>query len=233
MIIKPVPCLQDNYSYILLDEKSKLAAVVDPVEPSNILIALEEYPDYRLTTVLTTHHHWDHAGGNNELKKQRPGLTVYGGSKEVEGVTSVIDIEQPLELGSLRIQPYLTRGHTMDHVCYYVQQQQQQQDDNQQQQQQQSGAVFTGDCLFSSGCGRFFEGTPTDMDNALTKLKHLPENTDIYFGHEYTAANCKFALTVEPDNTHLQQKLEWARSAGCTTPSTVLNESLTVRAKKK
>ncbi|KAI8342443.1 hydroxyacylglutathione hydrolase [Chlamydoabsidia padenii] len=211
MIVKPVPCLQDNYSYLLLDEKTKTAAVVDPVEPDKVLSALEEYSDYRLTTVLTTHHHWDHAGGNSKLLNKRPGLMVYGGSKQVEAVTNIIKTEQDsIQLGDLSIQPYLTRGHTMDHVCYYVQ-----------------DAVFTGDCLFSSGCGRFFEGTPTDMDGALTKLKQLPETTKVYFGHEYTVANCKFALKVEPQNVDLQQKLQWAQQVGCTTPSTILNEKQT------
>ncbi|KAI8081616.1 hydroxyacylglutathione hydrolase [Halteromyces radiatus] len=215
MIVKPVPCLKDNYSYLLLDEKTKTAGVVDPVEPDNVLTALEDYPDYKLTTVLTTHHHWDHAGGNTKLLKKRPGLTVYGGSKQVQGVTEVIESDKHLiKIGDLKIQPFLTRGHTMDHVCYYVQ-------------DEDEKAVFTGDCLFSSGCGRFFEGTPKDMDQAFSKLKNLPEQTNVYFGHEYTVANCNFASKVEPNNSHLQQKLNWAKRVGCTTPSTILNESLT------
>jgi hydroxyacylglutathione hydrolase len=166
---------------------------------------------------LTTHHHWDHAGGNDKLLKKQPGLTVYGGSDQVQAVTHVITTEDAtLTFGSLTIQPYLTRGHTMEHICYYIQD-----GDNR--------AVFTGDCLFSSGCGRFFEGTPTDMDGALTKLKTLPGSTKVYFGHEYTVANCRFALTVEPQNADLQQKLAWAHRVGCTTPSSIENENLTVR----
>ncbi|KAI8333702.1 hydroxyacylglutathione hydrolase [Chlamydoabsidia padenii] len=217
MIIKPVPCLQDNYSYLLLDEKTKTAAAIDPVEPDKVLCALEEnYPDYHLTTILTTHHHGDHAGGNNKLIKKRPELTVYGGSSKVQGVTMIIDSEdQSIRLGDLSIHPYLTRGHTMDHVSYYVQ------DNNTQ------SAVFTGDCLFSSGCGRFFEGAPQDVYEALVKLGSLPGNTTVYFGHEYTVSNCQFALKVEPHNRLLQEKLDWAKRVRCTTPTTLLNESLT------
>ncbi|CAO3595607.1 unnamed protein product [Absidia cylindrospora] len=223
MIIKPVPCLQDNYSYILLDENTKTAAVVDPVEPDKVLNSLEDYSEYKLTTILTTHHHWDHSGGNNKLLKKRPGLTVYGGSDQVEGVTDVIkDEDQVITLGELKIQPYLTRGHTMDHVSYYVQDV-----SSNNTTATSSDAVFTGDCLFSSGCGRFFEGSPADVEQALAKLKQLPERTNVYFGHEYTVSNCSFAVTVEPHNTLLQQKLAWARRVGCTTPTTILNESLT------
>lgn len=167
-------------------------------------------------SILTTHHHWDHAGGNNKLIKKRPGLTVYGGSHQVQGVTEVITSErQQVKLGDLEIHPFLTRGHTMDHISYYVK------DNN-------MGVVFTGDCLFSSGCGRFFEGTPNDVHDALTRLKSLPETTTVYFGHEYTVSNCEFASRIEPQNRLLQEKLVWARQVGCTTPTTLLNESLTV-----
>ncbi|ORZ21987.1 beta-lactamase-like protein [Absidia repens] len=232
MIIKPVPCLQDNYSYILLDENTKTAAVVDPVEPEKVLNSLEDYSEYKLTTILTTHHHWDHSGGNNKLLKKIPGLTVYGGSDQVQGVTDVIkDEDQLITLGELKIQPYLTRGHTMDHVSYYVQDISSNSNNNSSNSNNTSsslsGAVFTGDCLFSSGCGRFFEGSPADVELALAKLKQLPERTNVYFGHEYTVSNCSFAVTVEPHNTLLQQKLAWARRVGCTTPTTILNESLT------
>ncbi|KAI8068743.1 beta-lactamase-like protein [Gongronella butleri] len=213
MIIKPVPCLKDNYAHVLLDEHTKTAAVVDPVEPEKLLAALEAYPDYQLTTILTTHHHWDHAHGNKKMLELRPGLTVYGGSDNVQAVTHVLGADAPaFEFGALRIQPLTTRGHTMDHVCYYVE------DGN-------DKAVFTGDCLFSSGCGRFFEGTPQDMHNAFSKLKPLPQDTLVYFGHEYTVANCRFLLEhVEPENKKLQEKLAWAQKVGCTTPSTILNE---------
>lgn len=102
----------------------------------------------------------------------------------------------------------------MDHICYYIDK-----DDDR--------AVFTGDCLFSSGCGRFFEGTPTDMWKALSQLLQLPEDTKVYFGHEYTMSNLKFAQHIEPDNEDIKEKINWAKEIGITTPSTIANEKLT------
>ncbi|CEP07429.1 hypothetical protein [Parasitella parasitica] len=213
MIIKPVQCLKDNYSYILLDQTSKQAAFVDPVEPQKVLKALEDYPDYKLSMILTTHHHWDHAGGNLKLLNQFP-ITCYGGSDKVEGVGHILKDNDTVQLGDLTIKALSTTGHTMDHICYYIE-------------HGQDRAVFTGDCLFSSGCGRFFEGTPVDMWKALSKLLSLPDDTKVYFGHEYTVSNLKFAQHVEKDNQDIEKKLEWANQVGCTTPSTVANEKLT------
>lgn len=119
---------------------------------------------------------------------------------------------ETIQLGELTIRALSTTGHTMDHLCYYV---------------EKDRAVFTGDCLFSSGCGRFFEGTPADMWKAFTKLMELPDDTKVYFGHEYTISNLKFAHHVEPDNIHVQEKLAWAQRVGCTTPSSMANEKLT------
>lgn len=215
MIVKPVPCLQDNYSYLLLDEKTQQAAVVDPVEPNKVLAALKEsYPQYKLTAILTTHHHWDHAGGNKKLLKEMPDLTCYGGSENVEGANHLVRDKEPIAVGDLQVTPLKTPCHTMDHVCYYV-------DDNGQR------AVFTGDCVFSSGCGRFFEGTASDMWNSLSTVAELPDDTNMYFGHEYTMANLKFAEHIEPDNEAIRQKKQWAQRVGCTTPSTIRNEKLT------
>ncbi|OBZ89289.1 Hydroxyacylglutathione hydrolase, mitochondrial [Choanephora cucurbitarum] len=216
MLIKPVKCLQDNYAYILLDQKSKKAAAIDPVEPDHILEALEEYPDYTLSMILTTHHHWDHAGGNVKLtsKQSLKDIVCYGGSEKVEGVQKILKDNDTIQLGDLNIRALTTTGHTMDHLCYYIE-------------HENDRAVFTGDCLFSSGCGRFFEGTPEDMYKALSKLMALPDDTKIYFGHEYTLSNLKFAEHVEPDNKDIQEKIRWAKEIGCTTPSSLQNEKLT------
>ncbi|CAO3650130.1 unnamed protein product [Cunninghamella echinulata] len=110
----------------------------------------------------------------------------------------------------------------MDHISYYIPN-----DGIESVAETHHAAVFTGDCLFSSGAGRFFEGTPKDMYEAFTKLANLPENTNVYFGHEYTVSNCKFALHVDPDNKRLQQKMDWAQHVSSTTPSTILNEMTT------
>ncbi|CAO3675090.1 hypothetical protein G6F70_002332 [Rhizopus microsporus] len=214
MIVKPVPCLQDNYAYLLLDQTSKKAAAIDPVEPDNVFKALEStYPDYQLSMILTTHHHWDHAGGNTKFLSKL-NVPCYGGSDQVKGVTHIVKANETIQLGNIQIRALATAGHTMDHICYFAQ------EDN-------DHAVFTGDCLFSSGCGRFFEGSPSDMWNAFSELLKLPEDTHVYFGHEYTLANLKFAAHVEPDNQDIKDKIKWAQENKCTTPSTLSNEKLT------
>ncbi|CAO3698857.1 unnamed protein product [Rhizopus stolonifer] len=213
MIVQPVPCLKDNYAYLLLDKATKQAAAIDPVEPKNVLKALDAYPDYTLSMILTTHHHWDHAGGNADLLTQA-NVPCYGGSNQVKAVTHVLKPNETIQIGTMTIRALATAGHTMDHICYHAQ-------------QNNDHAVFTGDCLFSSGCGRFFEGSPSDMWKAFGELLKLPDDTQVYFGHEYTRSNLKFAAHVEPDNKDIQEKIQWAQENECTTPSTLLNEKMT------
>lgn len=116
-------------------------------------------------------------------------------------------------MGDLNIRALSTTGHTMDHICYYV--------------DGEDRAVFTGDCLFSSGCGRFFEGTPENMWKAFKALLALPDDTKVYFGHEYTMSNLKFAQHVEPENKAIKEKIAWAEQVKVTTPSTLANEKQT------
>ncbi|KAI9248409.1 hypothetical protein BY458DRAFT_526542 [Sporodiniella umbellata] len=214
MIIQPVPCLQDNYAYLLLDKTTKQAAAIDPVEPKNVLETLaKHHPDYTLAMILTTHHHWDHAGGNVQFLKEKK-VPCYGGSEQVKGVTHVLQANETIQLGNITLRALTTAGHTMDHICYHAK-------------ERNEHAVFTGDCLFSSGCGRFFEGSPADMQSAFDTLLALPEETQVYFGHEYTRANLKFALHLEPDNQAIQQKVAWAERTACTTPSSLQNEKQT------
>lgn len=166
-------------------------------------------------SILTTHHHWDHAGGNPKLLKKLPSeIPCYGGSNQVDGVSHILKGGETIKFGDFEIKALSTPGHTMEHICYYID-------------KEEDRAVFTGDCLFSSGCGRFFEGTPKDMWGAFSQLLELPEDTKVYFGHEYTLANLKFAQHVEPDNKDIQEKIKWAKEVGCTTPSTIKNEKLT------
>ena len=141
-------------------------------------------------------------------------IICYGGSDQVKGVTHILKGGETVQLGELKIRALSTTGHTMDHLCYYIDQE----DDR---------AVFTGDCLFSSGCGRFFEGTPKDMWKAFDQLLALPNDTKVYFGHEYTNSNLKFAQHIEPDNKDIAEKIEWAKQVNITTPSTMENEKLT------
>ncbi|KAJ4970417.1 hypothetical protein NE237_003516 [Protea cynaroides] len=200
MKILHVPCLGDNYSYLIIDESSKEAAAVDPVEPEKVLGAANE-SGVDLKFVLTTHHHWDHAGGNEKMKQLVPGIKVYGGSLDnVKGCTDKLENGDKLTLGAdVNILSLHTPCHTKGHISYYV------------TSKEENPAVFTGDTLFIAGCGKFFEGTADDMYQSLcVTLASLPKPTQVYCGHEYTVKNLQFALTVEPENARIAQKLSWA-----------------------
>lgn len=219
MDVKILPALQDNYMYLIVDKASKEAAIVDPVEPKTVLEAVKQH-GVNLTTVLTTHHHWDHAGGNEELVKLSPGLKVYGGDSRIGALTNKVTHNTKLNIGQLNVQCLFTPCHTTGHICYYVT-----------HEGTNETAVFTGDTLFLAGCGRFFEGTAEQMHNALVNiLSKLPDHTKVFCGHEYTLQNLKFAAHVEPKNSEIAKKLEWAiqrrNDAKPTVPSTILDEKL-------
>jgi hydroxyacylglutathione hydrolase len=203
MKIFHIPCLEDNYSYLIIDEITKEAAVVDPVEPEKVLEVAKQH-GANLKLVLTTHHHWDHAGGNEKFKELVPGIKVLGGSIDnVKGCTDQVDNFDKYSLGaaSLNILCLHTPCHTKGHISYYVT-----------GNEGEVPAVFTGDTLFVAGCGKFFEGTAEQMYQSLcVTLGSLPKPTRVYCGHEYTVKNLQFALTVEPDNTKIHQKLLWAQ----------------------
>ncbi|EEF41604.1 hydroxyacylglutathione hydrolase cytoplasmic isoform X1 [Ricinus communis] len=219
MKIYEVPCLEDNYAYLIIDEATKEAAVVDPVDPDKILQAANHHGAH-LKLLLTTHHHWDHAGGNVKMKELFPGIQICGGSLDnVKGCTHQLDNGDKLTLGShVNILSLHTPCHTKGHISYYVT-----------GKEGEDPAVFTGDTLFIAGCGKFFEGTAEQMYQSLcVTLGSLPKPTKVYCGHEYTLKNLQFAQTVEPDNVKIQQKLQWAqkqRQAGLPTiPSTIEEE---------
>ncbi|CEP16910.1 hypothetical protein [Parasitella parasitica] len=215
MKIIPISVLEDNYSYILIDDKTKEAAVIDPVEPIKILNVISQTGS-KLTSVFTTHHHWDHAGGNIELIAKKPGLAVYGADARIPEINYVCKDREEFKLGSLAVTPLHTPCHTKGHVCYYVT-------------DPATGdkAVFTGDTLFIGGVGKFFEGDARDMYRILFHvLTKLPDETWIYCGHEYTKTNLKFALTVDPKNDALVAKWNWCQDKLITVPSTIGQEKL-------
>lgn len=200
MKVKLIPALQDNYMYLIIDEETKEAALVDPVEPEKCMNAIRE-ENVKLTHILTTHHHWDHAGGNDEMCKLIKGLVVCGGDERICALTKKVEEGDKFRIGNLVVTCIFTPCHTNNHVCFLV--------------EGKSGApaIFTGDCLFVGGCGVFYEGTPQEMHVALNeKLGKLPDNTNVYCGHEYTVKNLMFALHVEPHNSHAIEKLEWAKN---------------------
>ena len=218
MKVEVLPALTDNYMYLLIDEETKEAAIVDPVQPQKVLDAVKKH-GVKLTSVLTTHHHWDHAGGNEKLVKLETGLRVYGGDSRVGALTQKVSHLTSLKVGSLNVKCLCTPCHTSGHICYYVTK----------PNSSEPPAVFTGDTLFVAGCGKFFEGTPEEMYRALIEiLGSLDPETRVYCGHEYTINNLKFARHVEPNNVSIQEKLAWAKakydSGEPTIPSTIAEE---------
>ncbi|XP_031836961.1 hydroxyacylglutathione hydrolase, mitochondrial isoform X1 [Nomia melanderi] len=219
MKVQILPALQDNYMYLIIDEATQEAAIVDPVDPEAVLSAVQQN-NVKLTKVLTTHHHWDHAGGNVKLFKQMNNLQVYGGDDRIGALTKLVKHDDTFNIGRLKVQCLATPCHTTGHICYYI------------TGDQDPPAVFTGDTLFAGGCGRFFEGTAEQMYKALIQvLGSLPDETKVYCGHEYTDNNLKFGKYVEPQNEAINEKIQSVciqRKEFCpTVPSTILEEKLT------
>ncbi|XP_030387919.1 hydroxyacylglutathione hydrolase, mitochondrial isoform X2 [Scaptodrosophila lebanonensis] len=219
MQVKILPALQDNYMYLIVDGKTQEAAVVDPVDPELVIKTVQE-AKVNLNKVLTTHHHWDHAGGNEKLVKLwSKELQVYGGDDRIGALNRKVRQDDTFTIGNLNVRCLSTPCHTTGHICYHVTT----------ADGQGEGAVFTGDTLFQGGCGRFFEGTPEEMYEALcTKLASLPDNTKVFCGHEYTLQNMSFARHVEPENESIHKRIEWAKmrraSQDPTVPSTIGEE---------
>jgi hydroxyacylglutathione hydrolase len=215
----------DNLAYLIIDEQSHQAWAVDPAEPAK-LVAAASREEVQIAAILTTHHHADHAGGNAELQATLGGAdkcAVIGGSDKVQAISRRVVDGDELALGSLRCTVRSVPFHTQDSVFYVV---------RDEAIESSPTLVFTGDSLFAAGAGRFFEGTAQECDVALNVVfKSLPDDALVYFGHEYTVANAKYALTVDPNNEELQEVLKNAverREAGlCTAPTTVGREKRT------
>ena len=188
--IEIVPCLSDNYAYLV--KAGDVCAVIDPSEAAPVRAALAG-AGWTLTHILNTHHHLDHCGGNLELKKQT-GATVVGPGKDaarIPGIDVGVTEETGWEFGGHKVQVLEVPAHTRASITFVI-----------------DGNAFTGDTLFSLGCGRLFEGDAAMMWNSLSKLMLLADDTQIYCGHEYTQSNGRFALTLEPDNQALQKRMD-------------------------
>uniref|UniRef100_A0A0M3HTC7 hydroxyacylglutathione hydrolase n=2 Tax=Ascaris TaxID=6251 RepID=A0A0M3HTC7_ASCLU len=217
MKVTPVPALTDNYMYLLIDENTRQAAIVDPVDVPAIRSAVQS-AGAELSAALVTHHHWDHAGETAGLSNSYGNrLAIYGGDDRISKLTNKVKDGDKFKIGSLEVTCLFTPCHTRGHICYYV--------------VDTSGkkAVFTGDTLFIGGCGRFFEGNATEMHSALNeKLASLPDDTEVYCGHEYTVTNLRFAHSVEPSNEEVSKKLAWSKAKQerhePTVPSTIGEE---------
>jgi hydroxyacylglutathione hydrolase len=214
MKIQIIPCLQDNYSYLIIDEKNNIACVIDPSEADPIIKYLEEN-NIKLKFILNTHHHYDHVGGNQKLKEKYGASVIgYKGDKErIPGIDILLNDQETWIHKNFEAKIIHIPGHTLGHICFYFYKEE---------------SVFTGDTLFSLGCGRIFEGTYSQMFNSLMKLKELPEKTKVYCGHEYTKKNLDFCLTYDANNKNLKTKVhqvdERLKNGLPTIPSTIKDE---------
>ncbi|KAM9980460.1 hypothetical protein ACTFIZ_001251 [Dictyostelium cf. discoideum] len=225
MKVLPVLVNKDNYSYLVIDEKNKVAVAIDPCEPNKVISALSSISnDIKIDSVFTTHHHWDHAGGNNLIKTIIKDINVYGRDERFEGITKKLENNEVLKIGSLKIKTLDAPAHTSSHVLYLIE------DENE---PNQVKSLFTGDTLFIGGCGRLFEGNPEQMYNALYNvIGKLPDDTLVYVGHEYTLKNLEFAKTLESANENKElynfydQCKEKLANGKFTVPSSIAQEKL-------
>jgi hydroxyacylglutathione hydrolase len=220
MRVVPVAQLADNYAYLVIDEAAGVCGVVDVAEAPPVIAAAER-EGARIVAILSTHHHFDHVGGNDDLigRLGRGSVEVYGFGEDREripGITRGLADGEELTVGSLRGRAIFIPAHTRGHLAYHF---------------PSERVVFTGDTLFAGGCGRLFEGDAPQMMSSLLRLAQLPGDTQVYCGHEYTAKNLEFAAMLEPSNAALARRrgeVAALRSAGKpTVPTTIAIEKET------
>lgn len=214
MQIKIIKCLQDNYSYLIID-KNNNACVVDPSESKPVINYLEENK-INLKFILNTHHHYDHVGGNKELKKKYNAKVLgYINDKErIPEIDIFLKNKEIWNTDAFKFQIFHIPGHTSGHICYYF---------------KDEKFLFTGDTLFSLGCGRIFEGTYEQMFSSLQLFKSFPKDTKIFCGHEYTLKNSEFCKKYDPKNEKLDTrilKIKNMLSKGLPTIPTTIEDEL-------
>jgi len=215
--IVQIPVLDDNYVYLIHEPQENRTAVVDPAEAAPVLKAAASR-GWTITHILNTHHHWDHTGGNLEIQ-QATGATIVGAANDAEripGIQVKVKDGDAYAFGAANARVFEVPGHTSGHIAYWF---------------EAADALFCGDTLFALGCGRMFEGTPGQFWPSLKKLRALPDATRVYCAHEYTQANARFAVTIEPDNQTLLDRvaeIDALRARGePTVPSTLGAEKAT------
>jgi hydroxyacylglutathione hydrolase len=213
--VQAVPCLSDNYAWLLRDAATGTVAICDPGEAAPIIAALEAAGG-RCDLIILTHHHGDHVNGVDEVRAKY-GARVIGAQADAHRLPKLDQAVMPgdtIKVGETEGQVIDSPGHTIGHVAYHF---------------ADGDVLLCGDTLFSLGCGRLLEGTAADMFRALSLLKPLPAQTLVCAGHEYTESNARFALTVEPENAALRRKAEWVkaeRAAGRPTLPVTLGEEM-------
>ena len=193
MKIEIIKCLQDNYSYLVIDESNNSACVIDPSE-SKPLIKFIEKKSINLKFILNTHHHYDHVGGNKELKKKYNSKVVgfYNDKHRIPEIDISLKDREIWKHDNFEFKIFHVPGHTSGHICFHFYKQK---------------ILFTGDTLFSLGCGRIFEGTYKEMYQSINLIKSFPLETKIYCGHEYTLKNSEFCSTYDSENINLKNKI--------------------------
>tara|TARA_B100000945_G_scaffold179470_1_gene143875 strand:+ start:32 stop:751 length:720 start_codon:yes stop_codon:yes gene_type:complete len=194
MEVKIIPCLEDNYAYLLIDNTNNTACIIDPSEASPIINYLEKNK-IKLSFILNTHHHYDHVGGNKKLKEIY-GAKVIGyidDKKKIPEIDIIVKNNQIWKEKNFEAKIIHIPGHTKGHICFYF---------------FNEKIIFSGDTLFSLGCGKIFEGTYAQMFESLNFFKTLPQDTNIYCGHEYTLKNSEFCLKHDPNNLNLKKKIQ-------------------------
>ena len=194
MKVEIIPCLEDNYSYLIIDEINNNACIIDPSEAKPIIDFIEK-KNINLKYILNTHHHFDHIGGNKELK-EKYNLIVVGykyDAKRIPEIDILVEDNQIWKADNFEAKIIHVPGHTLGHISFHF---------------FNERLIFTGDTLFSLGCGRIFEGTHEEMFKSLNKIKSLPQDTKVYCGHEYTLQNSNFCIHHDSKNTKLQNKIK-------------------------
>ncbi len=192
--ISLIPILEDNYSYIISDLKSEVTACVDPGSSEEIEGFLKKN-NLKLDYILSTHHHFDHVDGNLSLKKKFNCKIVgnYHDRDRIPGIDITLKDSESFSIGEHKLIVMETPGHTIGHICYYL---------------NDISTLFSGDTLFSLGCGRLFEGSCKQMVQSILKIRSLPGKTKVYCGHEYTESNARFALHLNSEDMELKKKIE-------------------------
>ena len=192
MKIEIISCLNDNYSYLIFEKETNIISIVDPSDFNACDEVIRKYK--KLDYILNTHHHLDHVGGNLELKDKYNSkiLASEKDKRRIPGIDILLKDKQIFKIGNLEFKIIFIPGHTSGHIAFYF---------------KKEKILFSGDTLFSLGCGRVFEGTHAEMLNSLNKLKSLPSDTKVYCGHEYTKRNLDFCLKYDNKNQFLKDKI--------------------------